>query len=236
MKSLPYVTKRASRLAAERFSWRGGVVRTLLLLVVITSGSAGAYAQDATATPVPTPTPTEEERQLLEEKRLTELRRDIELAKKAIRDAQPAEAEPAAPPAPTATPLAGDTTLENVKLEPEMVSYKAMADAALDISKEIKTKRPGAQNIAIYDSQVVRDWRLYKALNRLFRGRSMTSLAVTAASCVQSPVSSLARNLSAPPPPPTITAAVAAPPTASSSPRVHSKPRSLPARACSSLS
>lgn len=141
-----------------------------MLLIILTSSAASAYAQGS-ATPAPTPTPTEEELRLQEEKRLTELRRDIELAKKAIRDAQPEEPEPAAPPAPSATPLAGDTTLENVKLEPEMVSYRAMSDAADTISKEIRLKRPGAQNIAIYDAQVVRDWRFYKALFPAFRGQ-----------------------------------------------------------------
>lgn len=171
MKPLPYVIRRASRFAAERFSRPGGVVRAVLLIVVIVSGAAGAHAQDNAATPVPTPTPTEEERQLLEEKRLTELRRDIELAKKAIRDAQPEEAEPAAPPTPTATPLAGDTTLENVKLEPEMISYRAMSDAAFSISKEIKEKVKDAQNIAIYDAQVIKDWRFRQALFPAFQGQ-----------------------------------------------------------------
>lgn len=148
-----------------------GRARTaVLLLALLASGGVSVRAQGG-ATPAPTPTPTEEERRLQEEKRLTELRRDIELAKKAIRDAQPEEPEPEAPPAPAATPLAGDTTLENVKLEPEMVSYRAMSEAADTISKEIKLKKPGARNIAIYDAQVVRDWRYYKALFPAFRGQ-----------------------------------------------------------------
>jgi hypothetical protein len=144
------------------------LVRAVLLLVAVTSGFAGAYAQGAAS---PTPTPSEEELRLQEEKRLTELRRDIELAKKAIRDAQPEEPEKPTPPAPSATPLAGDTTLENVKLEPEMVSYRAMSDVADTISKEIRQKKPDAQNIAIYDAQIVRDWRYYKALFPAFQGQ-----------------------------------------------------------------
>lgn len=146
--------------------------RAAVLFLLLTASSAVcAYAQGgatSTPTPAPTPTPTEEELRLQEEKRLTELRRDIELARKAIRDAQPQEP---APPAPTATPLAGDTTLENVKLEPEMVSYNAVSAAADAISREINTKRPNAVNIAIYDAQVVRDWRFYKALSPAFRAQ-----------------------------------------------------------------
>ena len=149
---------------------RVATIRIALLLVFVAVGAAAASAQGGT-TPAATPTPTEEELRLQEQKRLIELQRDIELAKKAIRDAQPEEPDKPAPPAPSATPLAGDTTLENVKLEPEMVSYRAMSDAADTISREIKTKKPGAQNIAIYDSQVVRDWRFYKALNPTFQAQ-----------------------------------------------------------------
>ncbi|HEY9404756.1 MAG TPA: hypothetical protein VIQ24_19020 [Pyrinomonadaceae bacterium] len=171
MSTLPYEEETTKRFATWRPSGRacGILVRAVLLLVVITSSVAGAYAQGS---PSPTPTPSEEELRLQEEKRLAELRRDIELAKKAIRDAQPEEPEKPAPPAPTTTPLAGDTTLENVKLEPEMVSYRAMSDAADIISKEIQQKKPGAENIAIYDAQVVRDWRYYKALFPAFQSQT----------------------------------------------------------------
>jgi hypothetical protein len=141
----------------------------VLLIFVLASTAGGVYVQGGT-TASPTPTPSAEELMLQEEKRLTELRRDIELARKAIRDAQPVPEKPAAPPAPTATPLAGDTTLENVKLEPEMVSYKAMLEAAYVISEEIKKTRGGARNIAIYDAQVVKDWRFYQALFPAFEG------------------------------------------------------------------
>jgi len=119
----------------------------------------------------PTPSPSADELKLQEEKRLTELQRDIELAKKAIRDAQPKPEAKSSPPAPTATPLAGDTTLENVKLEAEMVAYKAMSEVADQISKEIKHTRGTAKNIAIYDAQVVKDWRFYQALFPAFKGQ-----------------------------------------------------------------
>lgn len=147
------------------------IIVSLMLFVALAGPSV--RAQDAT----PSPTPTEEEQRLQEQKRLLELQRDIELAKKAIRDAQPAPEAKATPPAPTATPLSGEATLENVKLESEMVSYNALSAAADLISKEIKSKtdfvidnQPGhAKNIAIYDAQIVKDWRFYKALYPAFK-------------------------------------------------------------------
>lgn len=110
----------------------------------------------------PTPTPSEEEQQLQKEKALLDLKKAIEEDKKAIRDAQPKG---------SATPLSGDTTLtEGVRLETEIVSYKAMAEAAKLIAAEIKSKRGSAQNIAIYDAQVIKDWRFYQAQFPAFKG------------------------------------------------------------------
>jgi hypothetical protein len=121
--------------------------------------AASGYAQDAAASP----TPSEEEQRLQEEKKIIELKADIAAAKKTIRESVPQ---------PSATPLAGDTTLnEGVRLETEMVSYKAMSAAANLISKEIKKNYPGATNIAIYDAQVVKDWRSYQALFPVFKGQ-----------------------------------------------------------------
>ena len=99
---------------------------TLALLLV---GGTSAWAQS------PTPTPSEEEIRLQGEKRVIELQKDIELAKKAIRDAQPQPAEP------KATPLDGNTTVnEGLRLEAEMVSYKAMSEVANVITKEIRSR------------------------------------------------------------------------------------------------
>jgi hypothetical protein len=128
-------------------------------------------------TPTVTPTPTEEELKLQQEKKILELQRDIENAKKAIREAQP---QPEKPPAPTATPLAGDTTLTEVKLEPEIVSYKAMSEAAktlvFDIDTKFKTGTPldnsiSIKKLAVYDAQIVKDWRFYQALFPAFEGQ-----------------------------------------------------------------
>ena len=162
-----------------RASFIGFFISGFLVLFAINS-TPSIHAQNGP--PSPTPTPTEEERRLQEEKRILELQRDIELAKKAIREAQPTPEPKTTPPAPTATPLAGEATLENVKLEPEMVSYNALSVAAARISAEIKSKatHPAkvpngnpllAQNIAIYDAQVIKDWRFYKALFPAFEGQ-----------------------------------------------------------------
>jgi hypothetical protein len=57
----------------------------LLFFLAISLNSPAVLAQGA----APSPTPTQEELQLQEQKRLMELQRDIELARKAIRDSQP---------------------------------------------------------------------------------------------------------------------------------------------------
>ncbi|HEV7858991.1 MAG TPA: hypothetical protein VGO91_10280, partial [Pyrinomonadaceae bacterium] len=168
------------------------------MLFTLMGGAARSYAQTPSASP--TPTPTEEELRLQEEKRLIELRKDIELAKKAIRDAQPQPTPTPEIPKPSATALEGNTTLDaGVKLETEMVSYKALSFAADSIGKEIKDKiskdietrlaaharqrngKDGSMtdgdadgnpvNIAMYDSQIIKDWRFYQALFPAFEGQ-----------------------------------------------------------------
>ena len=147
-------------------------------LVLFANSSMSVRAQNTS--PSATPTPTEEELRLQEQKRILELQRDIELAKKSIREAQPTPEPKATPPAPTATPLAGEATLENLKLEAEMISYMALSAAAARISSEIKSKANHvatdgstiqAKNIAIYDAQVIKDWRFYQALFPAFKGQ-----------------------------------------------------------------
>ncbi len=133
---------------------------TVILLITI-----------SVAAQTPTPTPSGEELKLQQEKILIELQRDIELAKKAIRDAQP---QPSAPPAPTASPLAGDAVLgEGMRLEAEMVAYRAMSLAAKLIAEDIWKRNPrlNAKHIAIYDRQIVEDWRFFQALFPAFEGQ-----------------------------------------------------------------
>jgi hypothetical protein len=132
---------------------------TVSLTILLTFGMAHSTLAQ---TPTPTPTPSEEEQRLQKEKALLDLKKGIEEDKKAIRDAQPQA---------SATPLAGDTTLtEGVRLETEIVSYKAMAEAAKIISAEIQSNVSGATAIAIYDGQTINDWRFYQALLPGFKG------------------------------------------------------------------
>jgi hypothetical protein len=140
-------------------SWIKFVV---FFVLIVGAGITRVQAQAAN----PTPTPTEEELRLQAEKRLLELKKDIELDKKAIRDAQPAAA-----PTPSVTALSGDTTIsEGARLEAEMVSYQAMSQVAFDISKKLRAKlnNDTGPTIAIYDAQVVKDWRFYRALAPVF--------------------------------------------------------------------
>jgi hypothetical protein len=132
------------------------------LAVLLTFGSANsARAQ------TPTPTPTEEEQRLQHEKSLLDLKKGIEEDKRAIRAAQPNASEAAA------AALPGNTTLdEGVKLESAMVSYKAMSEVANQIGREIRSTVAGANNIAIYDAQVVEKWRLHQALFPAFKGQT----------------------------------------------------------------
>ncbi len=111
-------------------------------------------------TPSPTATPTEEEIKLQEQKQILDLQKAIAEDQKAIRDAQPT---PAATPA--VTPLVGEATLEGVRLESEMLSYAAMSQVAAEISREIRQQLPKSDTtIAVFDAQVVKDWRFYQAL------------------------------------------------------------------------
>ena len=141
----------------------------IVLLVALSGAQSRAFAQ------TPTPTPSEEELKLQEQKRLIELQRDIELAKKAIRDANatPTPTPTPAPVQPTATPLAGDTTLDaGVRFEISMVAYRAMSQIADNISKELYSRLGSAQNFALYDAQTIRDWRFHQSLFPAFKGQT----------------------------------------------------------------
>lgn len=143
-----------------------------LLTLLVAGNLSLSAAQTATASP----TPSDEELRLQEEKRLLDLQKAIAEDKKAIRDAQPTPAS-----TPAITPLAGDTTLsEGVRLETEMVSYAAMSQIAAAISRELKTELLGNPHstIAVYDAQVIKDWRFYQALRPAFQ-RQVEDLVAT---------------------------------------------------------
>lgn len=157
---------RSAGLVGRPRSFLLGIIVSLLVL-----SGAQSYASGQT----PTPTPSEEELKLQEQKRLIELQRDIELAKKAIRDATatPTPTPAPTPPQPTATPLAGDTTLDaGVRFEISMVAYRAMSQIADNISKELYFKLGSASNYAIYDAQTIRDWRFHQSLFPAFQGQT----------------------------------------------------------------
>ena len=157
---------RSAGLVRRPRSFLFGIIVSLLVL-----SGAQSYASGQT----PTPTPSEEELKLQEQKRLIELQRDIELAKKAIRDATatPTPTPTPAPAQPTATPLAGDTTLDaGVRFEISMVAYRAMSQIADNISKELHSKLGFARNYAIYDAQTIRDWRFHQSLFPAFKGQT----------------------------------------------------------------
>ena len=145
--------------------WRGGrsVVAILFLLILFPIVGGVAAAQEPTATPSATPTPTAEELRLDEQNRLLEKKKTNAQLKKDIRDAQPQ---------PTTTPLEGKTTVdENVVIETQMVTYKAMSDVADRIGNEIYQKFPGAQSIAIYDAEELENLKHYRAMSPILTGR-----------------------------------------------------------------
>ncbi|MBX7170134.1 MAG: hypothetical protein K1X72_04200 [Pyrinomonadaceae bacterium] len=114
---------------------------TCLLLLLI--GGHIIKAQDAT----PSPTPENEELKklkeqneiLAEQKKAAEAQKAIVEAQKAIFDANKAVSDANNPdlPKPTATPLEGKTELEGVKIETEMISYRALNNLSAKIAELI---------------------------------------------------------------------------------------------------
>ncbi len=136
------------------------IIVTLILLLAV--GQDG-YGQTPTPEPAPAPTPTEEERRLEQENRILTLRKNQATLKQEIRDAQPTA---------SATPLEGKTELENVFIETQIVTYKAMADATDRISEQIRSRvSPDAPTIVIYNAEDVKGWRYYKAMYPAFKER-----------------------------------------------------------------
>src|SRR6185437_11432738 len=112
-------------------------------------------AQDSSPSPSPSPSPESEELKrlkerneiLAEEKKAAEAESDIAKAKKSELETKF--------PKPSATPLAGDTTVDSgVKIESEMMAYKAMADAAEKVAKELEEQ--GLRSLAIYNEKDIK--------------------------------------------------------------------------------
>jgi hypothetical protein len=145
------------------------VIATLLLLLLLSIAGGTAAAQDSTATPSATPTPTVAEQRLDEQNRLLEKQKTNAQLKKDIREAQPQ---------PATTPLEGKTNVdENVVIETQMVTYKAMSDVADRIGDEIYQKFPRARAIAVYDAEELENLKNYRATSPILTGRIDSLLA-----------------------------------------------------------
>lgn len=109
------------------------------------------------ATPAPSPSAIDKEiERLKKEKEKAEL-------KKEIREAQPT---------PSTTPLDGKTTAdENVIIETQMVTYKAMSDVAERIGAEIHSGFPNAQAIAIYNTEELQNLKHYRVAAPVLNAR-----------------------------------------------------------------
>src|SRR5437588_6253095 len=108
------------------------MTRILMAVVFILSVSFAIGAQEANPTPAATPTPSAEEVRLTEENRILELEKKKADLKKGIREDQQQ---------PSATPLEGKTTVDdNVAIETQMVTYKAMSNVADNIGAQIQQK------------------------------------------------------------------------------------------------
>ena len=139
------------------------VLRLVIFAVLIAATFTVARAQDASTTPATTAKPTAEELRLQEENRLLELQKTNAGLKKDIRESQPKA---------STTPLEGTTTAdENVLIETQMVTYKAMSDIADRIGDEIHQKFGGAKAIAIYDADELDNLNHYRATSPILKGR-----------------------------------------------------------------
>jgi hypothetical protein len=135
------------------------VVKLTLMALVLCGASPVVPAQD----PASTPAPTAEELRLQEENRLLELKKTNAELKKDIRESQPKA---------SATPLEGKTTAdENVVIETQMVTFKAMSDIADRIGSEIHQKFGGVKSIVIYDAEELQNLRHYRSTSPILEGR-----------------------------------------------------------------
>jgi hypothetical protein len=131
-------------------------------ILIILATSLVASAQDPASSPAPTLTPSAAETRLTQENTLLELEKKNAQLKKEIREAQPQ---------PSATPLEGKTTVdENVIMETQMVTYKAMSEVADRLGDEIFRRFGGAKSIAIFDAEELQNLNRYRAMFPMIEG------------------------------------------------------------------
>ncbi|MDX6531950.1 MAG: hypothetical protein QOH41_4240 [Blastocatellia bacterium] len=139
------------------------IIKMLMVTILLMAGSYRAFGQNQPSTPAPTPAPSAEELRLAEQNRVLALEKTNAQLKKDIREAQPQ---------PAATPLEGKTTAdENVVIETQLVTYKAMSDVADRIGGEIHQKFTGAKSIAIYDAEELQNLKHYRDTSPILDGR-----------------------------------------------------------------
>jgi hypothetical protein len=134
----------------------------VLFTAALLTGARGAYAQETPPDEEPTPTPaaapspeSEELRRLRERNAILEEQKKIAVNEKDIDAANKARLESQFPK-PTATPLAGTTTVDaGVKIESEMAAYASMSKAADLISKELKGKVT-IKSLAVYNNRDIK--------------------------------------------------------------------------------
>ena len=132
-------------------------------LILVVLSSYVVFAQEQIPTASPTPTPSASETRLIEQNRILALEKTNAELRKDIRDAQPQ---------PSATPLEGKTTVdENVVIETQMVTYKAMSDVAERIGAEIRQNFNNATSISIFDADELQNLRHYQVASPVLDGR-----------------------------------------------------------------
>jgi hypothetical protein len=141
------------------------LIKIALVLFVLLAADTMVIAQEPSTSPAPTATasPTAEELRLQAENRLLELKKTNAELKKDIRETQPE---------PSSTPLAGKTTAdENVVIETQLVTFKAMSDIADRIGVEIHQKFGDANAIAIYDADEIENLKHYRTTSPILQAR-----------------------------------------------------------------
>lgn len=115
-----------------------------------------------TSEPSPTATPISPELQeLIDQNAILEQRKKAAEAAKAIAEAEKAELA-AKYPKPTTTPLAGTTEVDSgVKIESEMMAYKALADTADLAVKRLKDSKTSVSHLAIFNTPMIRAFQNY---------------------------------------------------------------------------